>query len=78
MPMMMSQILKSVDFTKTQQEVQGLQPTTLNLGSKESAVVNFKEGICTELCLLFWSESDWYFYIAKTCFFESNSPERKF
>ena len=32
-----------------------------NLGSKESVGVIFKEGICAELCLNHWFESDWYF-----------------
>ena len=32
-----------------------------NLGSKESLVVIFKDGICTKLCVKLWFESDWYF-----------------
>ena len=35
----------------------------LNLRSKESAGVKFKDGICVELCLKLWYESDWYFVI---------------
>ena len=34
-----------------------------NLGSKESSGVKFKNGICAELCLKLWFESDWYVYI---------------
>ena len=58
---------------KLKQEVQGLQAfafsaVTVNyghtkhtIGSKESVGVKFKEGICAELCLKLWFESDWYF-----------------
>ena len=31
------------------------------VGSKESVRVKFKDGICAELCLKLWFESDWYF-----------------
>ena len=32
-----------------------------NLGSNESVGVQFKEGICAQLCLKSWFGSDWYF-----------------
>ena len=32
-----------------------------NVGSKENVGVKLKEGICAELCLKLWFESDWYF-----------------
>ena len=32
-----------------------------NLGSKEDVGVKFEEGICIELYLKLWFESDWYF-----------------
>ena len=32
-----------------------------NLGSKESLVVKFKDGIRAEMCLKLWFQSDWYF-----------------
>ena len=32
-----------------------------NLGSKESLQVKFNDGICAELCLKLWFESNWYF-----------------
>ena len=32
-----------------------------NLGSKKGIGVKFKDGICTELCLKLWFESDWHF-----------------
>ena len=32
-----------------------------NIGPKESTGVKWKEGICPELCLKLWFESDWYF-----------------
>ena len=32
-----------------------------NRGSKESLRVEFKDGICAELCLELWFESHWYF-----------------
>ena len=31
-----------------------------NLVSKESLGVKFEDGICAELCLTLWFESDWY------------------
>ena len=33
----------------------------VTVGSKESVGLKFKKSICTELCLKFWFESDWYF-----------------
>ena len=33
-----------------------------NTGSKESVGVKYKNGICAELCLKLWFESDWYFW----------------
>ena len=49
------------------------------LGLKESVDVTFKEGICAELCLKPWFESDWYFckITESGWFFESDRPERK-
>ena len=32
-----------------------------NVGSEESLGVKYKDGICAELRLNFWFESDWYF-----------------
>ena len=32
-----------------------------NRGSKESLQVKFNDGICAELCLKLWFESNWYF-----------------
>ena len=32
-----------------------------NLGSTEIIGVKFEKGICAELCLKLWFESDWYF-----------------
>ena len=34
-----------------------------NLGVKESLGVEFKDGICAELCLKLWFQSNWYFCI---------------
>ena len=33
-----------------------------DLGSKGIVGVTSKDGICAELCLKLWFESDWYFY----------------
>ena len=33
-----------------------------NLDSKESLGVKFNDGICAEMCLKLWFESDWYLF----------------
>ena len=43
-----------------------------NLGSKESVAVKFKEGICSELCLMLWFE-----ILLSQDGFESDSPEER-
>ena len=53
-------------FKKKKQGVQGLQAlafcvVTVNDGHTEpSAEVKYKDGICSELCLKLWFDSDWY------------------
>ena len=50
-----------------------------NLGSKGSLWVKFKNGICAELCLKLWFESDYLFVILLSQDdFENNCPETKF
>ena len=49
-----------------------------NLGSSESVVVKFKEGICTEMRLKLWFETDGIFVILLSQdSFENDCPERK-
>ena len=51
----------------------------LKLGSKESAGVIFKGGICAELRIRLCLENDWYSYnITESGYFESDCPETKF
>ena len=51
----------------------------LNLGSKGSVGVKYKDDLCTELCLKLWFESYWgFFYITSHDGFESYCREKKF
>ena len=58
-----------------------LKTLTMNiqiLGSKESLWVKFKEGICAELHLKLWFESDWYLCnIAKSRWFWKRLSRKK-
>ena len=58
-----------------------LKTLTMNiqiLGSKESLWVKFKEGICVELHLKLWFESDWYLCnIAKSGWFWKGLSRKK-
>ena len=65
----------SVSFSVVTVNDEHTKPT---IGSKESAGVKLKEGICVKLRLKLWFESDWYFCnITTSGLFESNCPERK-
>ena len=51
-----------------------------NLGSKENLAIKFKDGICADLCLNLWFESDIVIFVILMSHygFETDCPERKF